>query len=69
MHDFFIFFSLLCLIYFGNYFEIKIDKAVAAERAHVEFMNGVQHFDRRSMNHAETEEKNPLPPMEGLWIF
>jgi hypothetical protein len=28
----------------------------------------VEGFDKSSMNHAETTEKNPLPPIEGLLL-
>lgn len=40
-------------------------KAVAAEKQHFDLISGVEHFDKASMKHAETEEKNQLPPIEG----
>lgn len=39
---------------------------VAAEKAHLNLINGVEHFDKSSMKHTTTEEKNQLPPIEGL---
>lgn len=41
-------------------------KAVAAEKAHISLISGVEHFDKAKMKHAETEEKNALPPIEGI---
>lgn len=43
-----------------------VKKAVAAEKAHNGLINGVEQFDKTTMKHTETEEKNPLPPNEGL---
>lgn len=43
-------------------------QAVAAEKAHISLINGVEHFDKASMRHAETEEKNALPPIEGISV-
>lgn len=43
-------------------------KAVAAEKNHQNFLTGVEHFDKSSMKHTETTEKNALPPIEGLLI-
>lgn len=41
--------------------------AVAAEKSHIEFISGVEQFDKTTMlKHAETSEKNPLPPIEGI---
>jgi hypothetical protein len=45
----------------------KICADVAAEKVHNAFINGVEGFDKSSMKHIETEEKNPLPPIEGLF--
>lgn len=42
-------------------------QAVAAEKAHISLITGVEHFDKASMRHAETEEKNALPPIEGIF--
>lgn len=39
---------------------------VAAEKAHQNFLDGVEHFDKTQMKHATTEEKNSLPPKEGF---
>jgi Thymosin beta-4 family len=44
---------------------IFIFKAVAAEKAHINLITGLSTFDKTTMKHTETEEKNPLPPMEG----
>lgn len=44
-------------------------KAVAAEKAHISLINGVEHFDKTTMKHTETDEKNPLPPIEGKRWF
>lgn len=42
-------------------------KAVAAEKNHQNLLTGVEHFDKSSMKHTETSEKNALPPIEGLF--
>lgn len=47
----------------------KIIKAVAAEKAHNDLISGVEHFDKATMKHTETEEKNALPPVEGLSAY
>lgn len=39
---------------------------VAAEKQHQNLLNGVEHFDKTCMKHTETDEKNNLPPLEGL---
>lgn len=39
---------------------------VAAEKAHQNLLEGVEHFDKTQMKHTTTEEKNSLPPIEGL---
>jgi Thymosin beta-4 family len=46
---------------------LHVFKAVAAEKTHIEFISGVEQFDKTSMKHAETTEKNPLPPIEGTF--
>lgn len=51
--------------FFHNDFSFRF-QAVAAEKAHISLINGVEHFDKASMKHAETEEKNQLPPIEGI---
>jgi hypothetical protein len=51
---------------------ILLISVVAAEKAHQNLLDGVEHFDKSQMKHATTEEKNPLPPIEGvfsLYIF
>lgn len=40
---------------------------VQAEKQHQNLLNGVEHFDKSCMKHTETAEKNPLPPIEGLY--
>lgn len=40
---------------------------VAAEKAHQNLLDGVEQFDKTQMKHANTEEKNTLPPVEGLF--
>lgn len=45
---------------------IALFEVVAAEKIHQNLLNGVEHFDKNSMKHAETSEKNTLPPIEGL---
>lgn len=42
-------------------------KVVAAEKIHQTLLTCVEHFDKATMKHTETEEKNPLPPVEGLF--
>lgn len=46
-------------------------KVVAAEKIHQNLLDGVEQFDKGTMKHTETTEKNPLPPVEGLsgWIY
>lgn len=46
-----------------------VNKDVAAEKTHNALISGVEHFDKSTMKHTETEEKNPLPPIEGLLLF
>lgn len=41
--------------------------AVAAEKTHIEFISGVEQFDKTTMKHAQTSEKNPLPAIEGIF--
>jgi Thymosin beta-4 family len=48
---------------------IFIIEAVAAEKAHINLITGLSTFDKTTMKHTETEEKNPLPPMEGWLIY
>jgi hypothetical protein len=45
-----------------------IFEAVAAEKDHINFISGVEQFDKTTMKHAETSEKNPLPPLEGIYL-
>jgi hypothetical protein len=45
-----------------------IFKAVAAEKDHINFISGVEQFDKTTMKHTETSEKNPLPPLEGIFF-
>lgn len=59
---FFILHDFSCFFYFRS-------KAVAAEKAHNSLISGVEHFDKATMKHAETEEKNPLPPIEGIVLL
>lgn len=39
---------------------------VAAEKIHQNLLSGVELFDKACMKRTETEEKNSLPPIEGL---
>lgn len=48
---------------------MHVFKAVAAEKTHNEFIETVQQFDKKNLNHAETTEKNPLPLPEGSFAF
>jgi hypothetical protein len=38
---------------------------VQQERVHQTLLEGVEQFDKASMKHTETQEKNPLPDPEG----
>lgn len=58
---------LFFLFYFCCFFFKKKKKAVAAEKNHQNLLTGVEHFDKSSMKHTETSEKNALPPIEGLF--
>lgn len=40
---------------------------VLQEKVHQNLLNGVEHFDKATMKHAETQEKNPLPDPEGIF--
>lgn len=51
-------FVLPCTICFAS--------VVAAEKQHQNLLDGVEHFDKSQMKHTTTEEKNPLPPIEGF---
>jgi Thymosin beta-4 family len=62
---FFLIFNLHDTLFISTLCCFAFNKAVAAEKAHISLINGVEHFDKTSMKHTETEEKNPLPPMEG----
>ena len=42
---------------------------VAAEKAHQNLLDGVEHFDKTQMKHTTTEEKNSLPAIEGCYRF
>ena len=42
---------------------------VQQEKAHQNLLNGVEHFDKSSMKHAETQEKNPLPDPAGIFAL
>lgn len=42
-------------------------KVIIAEKRHETILNEVEHFDQSGMHHVETTEKNPLPPLEGLF--
>lgn len=46
----------------------NIEKVIIAEKRHETILNEVEHFDQSGMHHVETAEKNPLPPLEGLFI-
>lgn len=61
------FISRFSLFYFSFSPFYQIKKAVQAEKSHQQFINGVEHFDKTSMKHTETEEKNPLPDVNGKW--
>lgn len=50
------------------WFRFENIKVVAAEKNHQNFLTGVEHFDKSSMKHTETTEKNALPPIEGLFF-
>lgn len=58
------------MLFFYFFFVVsffKKYKVVAAEKNHQNFLTGVEHFDKSSMKHTETTEKNALPPIEGLF--
>lgn len=38
---------------------------VQQEKVHQNLLNGVEHFDKTTMKHATTTEKNTLPDPEG----
>lgn len=56
-----IYYVLPCTICFAS--------VVAAEKQHQNLLDGVEHFDKSQMKHTTTEEKNPLPPIEGLFLL
>lgn len=56
-----IYYVLPCTICFAS--------VVAAEKQHQNLLDGVEHFDKTQMKHTTTEEKNPLPPIEGLFLL
>lgn len=39
---------------------------VQQEKVHQNLLNGVEHFDKSTMKHAMTQEKNSLPDTEGI---
>jgi len=43
----------------------RVLSVVRQEKVHQSLFNGVEHFDKTSMKHAETVEKNPLPDPAG----
>jgi len=51
------FFSSYCLSFY-------IFIAIQQEKSQHDFINGIEHFNRTSLKHAETQEKNPLPTKE-----
>lgn len=40
--------------------------AIQQEKSQVELIDGIEGFNRRSLKHAETVEKNPLPTKETI---
>lgn len=44
---------------------VCITVVVHQEKVHQNLLDGVEHFDKATMKHAETQEKNPLPDPEG----
>lgn len=38
--------------------------AIQQEKSQVELIEGIEGFQRTSLKHAETQEKNPLPTKE-----
>lgn len=42
---------------------------VLQEKVHQNLLNGVEHFDKATMKHAETQEKNILPDPQGKAAF
>lgn len=38
---------------------------VAAEKTEKALIAGIEHFDASKLKHTETQEKNPLPNLEG----
>jgi hypothetical protein len=43
---------------------LPTQEAIAQEKEHSKFKEGIEHFDKRRLSHTETIEKNPLPTKE-----
>lgn len=43
--------------------------AVMQEKVHQNLINGVEQFDKTSMKHTLTQEKNQLPDPQGICLF
>lgn len=54
-------------------FNVKLDSnpflivlAIQQEKSQAEFITGIEGFQRTSLKHAETQEKNPLPTKDQI---
>lgn len=54
-------------MFYACFYFCKQTIAVQQEKAHQNLLNGVEHFDKSTMKHTTTEEKNPLPDPAGTY--
>lgn len=52
---------------FSNHFILFPD--LANEKLEKNLINGIEGFDTSKLKHAETQEKNPLPDIDGISNF
>ena len=55
---------LIPFLLFLSSFLFCIFIAIQQEKSQHDLINGIEHFNRTSLKHAETQEKNPLPTKE-----
>lgn len=48
---------------------VCLHAAVQQEKQHLNLIEGVEQFDKSTMKHTETQEKNPLPGTQGTDTF
>lgn len=55
-------------VHFNDFKNVFLNLDVAAEKTEKALIAGIEHFDPSKLKHTETQEKNPLPDKEGMYI-